>query len=111
MKKIDEVVNAYVACGKAIGYFYAEMILMKYLPENKPDGKCFRRVSLNVTGWGKIGVWEPPIWQKKFAGVFGYFSGSGIFGGFNCLYIFYLLLGMNTQRASSLNLAINMEGR
>lgn len=41
MKKIDEVVNAYVACGNAIGYFYAESILMKYLPANKPDGKCF----------------------------------------------------------------------
>ena len=38
---LNEVVDAYIACGNAIGFFHAEMILMKYLPENKPDGKCF----------------------------------------------------------------------
>lgn len=41
MKKLNEVVRAYVACGNALGYFYAEYILMKHLPANNPDGKCF----------------------------------------------------------------------
>ena len=36
-----EVAGIYVDCGRAIGFFYAEMILMKYLPANKPDGKCY----------------------------------------------------------------------
>ena len=35
-----ELAAAYVACGQATGFFNAEMILMKYLPANKPDGKC-----------------------------------------------------------------------
>lgn len=38
---LAKVVEAYISCGKAIGFFHAEMILMKHLPENKPDGKCY----------------------------------------------------------------------
>lgn len=41
MPTLDEVVDAYVVCGNTIGFFYAEFILMKHLPENKPDGKCY----------------------------------------------------------------------
>lgn len=37
---IDTIVNKYIEVGNLCGYFQAEMILMKYLPENKPDGKC-----------------------------------------------------------------------
>ena len=40
MTTIDTVVEAYVECGKRAGYFFAECILMKYLPDGKPDGKC-----------------------------------------------------------------------
>ena len=41
MTTLKQVVGAYIDCGNAIGFFYAEMILMKHLPENKPDGKCY----------------------------------------------------------------------
>jgi hypothetical protein len=37
---IKRVVSAFMKVGKQFGYFNAEMILMKYLPDNKPDGKC-----------------------------------------------------------------------
>lgn len=39
--KLDDVVKAYTDCGNRIGFFWAELILMKYLPEDKPDGKCY----------------------------------------------------------------------
>lgn len=38
---IDTAVDAYMECGKAVGFFQAEMILLKFLPKNKPDGKCY----------------------------------------------------------------------
>lgn len=41
MPTLEEVVDAYVVCGNTIGFFYAEFILMKHLPEDKPDGKCY----------------------------------------------------------------------
>jgi hypothetical protein len=31
-----------MAVGHIYGFFKAEMILMKYCPKNKPDGKCFQ---------------------------------------------------------------------
>lgn len=40
MIKLNEVADAYIACGNTIGFFWAEMILMKHLPDDKPDGKC-----------------------------------------------------------------------
>lgn len=36
-----ELAAEYVKCGQAVGYFTAEMILMEFLPEDKPDGKCY----------------------------------------------------------------------
>jgi hypothetical protein len=41
MPTIDEVVSAYIACGKATGYLNAETILMNHLPKNMPEGKCY----------------------------------------------------------------------
>lgn len=41
MPNIKEIVDAYIKCGNTIGFFYAEMILMKHLPDNNPDGKCY----------------------------------------------------------------------
>lgn len=41
MTTINEIVDAYVECGNKIGFFYAEMLLMKHLPANKPNGKCY----------------------------------------------------------------------
>jgi hypothetical protein len=39
--KSSELASAYVEYGKAAGYFWAELLLMKYLPKSKPDGKCY----------------------------------------------------------------------
>ena len=41
MPTINKVVDAYIKCGNKIGFFYAEFILMKHLPKNKPGGKCY----------------------------------------------------------------------
>lgn len=37
---IKELVDLYIQYGKKHGFFHAEMLLMKYLPNNKPDGVC-----------------------------------------------------------------------
>lgn len=37
---INQVVQAYMKCGEQAGFFAAEMILLKHLPPNKPDGAC-----------------------------------------------------------------------
>jgi hypothetical protein len=37
---IKDVVSAYIDCGNTVGFFNAEMILMKFLPKNNLDGKC-----------------------------------------------------------------------
>ena len=38
---LQRLVDAYIQCGSTHGYAIAESILMKYLPKNKPDGKCY----------------------------------------------------------------------
>lgn len=37
---ITQVVAAYMKCGETAGFFTAEMILLKYLPPEKPEGVC-----------------------------------------------------------------------
>ena len=38
---LDMLVYEYVKCGDKHGFFTAEVILMKFLPANNPDGKCY----------------------------------------------------------------------
>lgn len=37
---IDLLVEKYIKYGNENGFLYAENILMKYLPDDKPDGVC-----------------------------------------------------------------------
>lgn len=37
---IRKLISLYIECGKKHGFFHAEMLLLKYLPQNKPDGVC-----------------------------------------------------------------------
>jgi|GEM_PF-6778585 hypothetical protein len=46
---IQKLVNLYIQYGKNNGFFHAEMVLMKYLPDNKPDGIC---ADVPVESWG-----------------------------------------------------------
>jgi hypothetical protein len=41
MITLDNIVDAYIECSHKVGSFNAEMILMKYLPDDKPEGKCY----------------------------------------------------------------------
>jgi hypothetical protein len=41
MPTLNEVVEAYIACGNKVGFMCAEIILLKYLPKRAPDGKCY----------------------------------------------------------------------
>ena len=36
----EELGSAYVKCGGVIGYFWAEALLLRYLPKDNPGGRC-----------------------------------------------------------------------
>jgi len=38
---VEDAAHAYVACGKECGYAIAEIVLSRYLPKDKPYGKCY----------------------------------------------------------------------
>ena len=38
--ELDRLVSLYIAYGHEFGFFNAELLLMKYLPDNQPEGLC-----------------------------------------------------------------------
>lgn len=38
---VDKLASAYVAHGRKYGFASAECVLMRFLPNNLPDGKCY----------------------------------------------------------------------
>lgn len=36
-----ELADAYVKCGGSIGYFWAEVLLLRHLPKDNPGGRCY----------------------------------------------------------------------
>lgn len=39
-EQLQEIVDAYVECGKNLGYVVAETLLLKHLPKKKAGGYC-----------------------------------------------------------------------
>ena len=50
---LDAAVAAYIHVGTKIGYYYAERILSKHLPDNKPGGLCSDVLPENLLAFTK----------------------------------------------------------
>lgn len=37
----EELGDAYMKCGGSIWYFWAEVLLLRYLPKDNPGGRCY----------------------------------------------------------------------